>query len=484
MKIETTDIALEKIKADALALGVFEDGMTGNAKHTDSMLNGKISHAVKRLKPEFGSLQAISTLGKINAENIILVGLGRKKDLDTERIRKATAAAAKAARDTRMKTIATDLNMLHKDAEKAAQAVAEGAMLGLYKFEKYKAKKTNKIESLQLIAPEKKCAGRGIKTGIILSESVNYVRDIVNTPACFATPERLAREAAGVKNVRTKVYGKADMKRMGMNSILAVSKGSTKEPKLIVMDYNSRARKCIAIVGKGITFDSGGLDLKPASAMEEMKSDKAGAAAVIGIMKTLDSLKIPMRVVGFLPVTENMPGPDAAKPGDIITAYNKKTIEIVNTDAEGRLVLADALSYAETFKPDAIIDLATLTGACIVALGYGIAGLIGNNEKLAEKIKKAASETQERVWQLPLYDDYKELVDSDIADVKNARKGLGYGPGTIEGAAFLERFVKKTPWAHIDIAGTAWSPEERWYTQRGATGFGVRLITELLLKWE
>jgi leucyl aminopeptidase len=275
-----------------------------------------------------------------------------------------------------------------------------------------------------------------------------------------------------------------------MGCILGVARGSSEEPKLVIMEYlggtkgNPKGKKKIAVVGKGITFDSGGINLKPTGYIENMKDDKAGAAVVLGLMKILPKLGVKHHVIGVMPLTENMPGQSAQKPGDILTAYNKKTIEVVNTDAEGRLILADALSYVEkNYKPDAIIDLATLTGACIVALGYFAAGMLGTDEALIKKITLTGEKTGERVWELPFWDDYRELVKGDIADVNNSIKGAKYTPGTITGAAFISNFVEKTPWVHLDIAGPAWLESDSDYVPRGGTGYGVRLLSQLLVDW-
>lgn len=494
MKIDAVASSLRTFKTDLLAIGVFEDErLTGDAKDVDTLLNGLLAETIRKeeFKGEFRQTRLV-TNGK-NIRNILFVGLGKKDEYDAEKLRKASAVTAKIVRANRIKSFSTVLHRIeikYHSASEKAKAVAEATVLGLYKYGKYKTEKNDfSIESLTLLEEDRrnlKDVEAGIKTGLVIADATNYTRDLVNGPAGFVTPSFMADEARRIakeNNLRVHVFGKEEIKSMGMGALLGVSKGSEQEPKFIILEHNPTAKERIAVVGKGITFDSGGLDLKPYQYMEDMKQDKAGAAAVLGIMQIAAKLKLPIHVIGAMPVTENMPGGRAQKPGDIVTAYNKKTIEVVNTDAEGRLVLADAISYVEkNFKPSAIIDMATLTGACVVALGYHAAAVLGS-DKLVEKAKIAGSETFERVWQLPLWPEHKELVKSEAADVRNSLKGATVDAGTILGAAFLSNFVT-VPWLHIDIAGTAWSPEERDYIPRAATGYGVRLISQMLLNWK
>ncbi|MFH1401115.1 MAG: leucyl aminopeptidase, partial [Nanoarchaeota archaeon] len=328
---------------------------------------------------------------------------------------------------------------------------------------------------------------QGIMLATILADAQNYTRDLINTPARDMTPTVLAAEAqklAKKHNLGVKVFGKADLKRMKMEALLGVSAGSDQEPKLIVLEYNKSAKESIAFVGKGITFDSGGLSIKPWNYMLEMKDDMSGGATVLGAMSAIAQLKPKVRIIGVIAASENMLGGSAQKPGDIVKAYNGKTIEVLNTDAEGRLVLADALSYvSKDIKPKAIVDLATLTGACIVALGMTVSGLMTNNRELADKVRTAGGTVAERVWELPLVQEYHDLMKGDIGDLRNIQKGKGYEAGTSSAGAFLSNFVEKTPWVHLDIAGTAFQSEEREYWPRFATGWGVRLLAQLARDW-
>ena len=475
-----------------LVLGVFDDKkLDRDAAAADKMLKGSIKDALKDFKPDFKQTKFMY-VGK-SIKSILLVGLGKRTEFDIDKLRKVSAIAAKAARQNRIKSYATTLH--HLDAKgnyiDKGRAIAEGSILGLYRFAKYKTVNEDvQVESLTLVESDKKHIeelGHGVHLGSVLANATNYVRDVVNSPACFVTPTALAEEAKAVAKkykLKLTIFSNRDIGRLGMNALLGVARGSSQEPKFIILEYKSRAKDTIAVVGKGITFDSGGLDLKPPPYMETMKMDKAGAAAVLGIMQTVAHLKLPVNVIGAIPSTENMPGPSAQKPGDVVTAYNKKTIEIMNTDAEGRLILADAISYVEkNYKPKAIIDLATLTGAVVVALGYHAAGILGNNEELIKKVKNAGWRSFERVWQLPLWQEHIEAAKSDIADVANAFKSGYVDAGTINGAAFISYFVEKTPWVHVDIAGTAWSPAEGEYIPKNATGYGVRLITQMLMDW-
>ncbi|MFH1443308.1 MAG: leucyl aminopeptidase [Candidatus Micrarchaeota archaeon] len=318
-----------------------------------------------------------------------------------------------------------------------------------------------------------------------ICEAANLSRDLDNEPGNVGTPAFIAKmaEEAGKKyGFKCKVLNRADIEALKMHSFLSVAKGSVQEPKFVIMEWNPRGRETVVLVGKGITFDSGGISLKPSKDMEKMKWDKSGACTVIGAMAAAAQLKLPQHIVALAPLTENLPSGSASKPGDVVYASNGKSIEIANTDAEGRLVLADALAYAAKYKPKAVIDFATLTGACVVALGDVCAGVMGNDEKLMEKLRKAGEKTGERVWQLPLWKEYDDKIKSDIADVKNIGMGSG-DAGAITAAAFLKKFVNY-PWAHVDIAGTAWNDNEKPYGIKGATGFGVRLIIEMLREWK
>lgn len=493
MKIEISKETFDKAKTELLVVGMFEKEMTDGLKKVDKLINGALSSMISReqFTGEWKQAELINTLGNMPAGRILAIGLGKKNEFSLEKLRKASGTAAKAARDEGIKKFATTLHSADMKAsvQEKVQAVAEASLLALYDFDKYKTDKSKekKVDSMSILADTKQSqdAEKGIGRGIIYADATNLARDIVNTPSNIMTPQAFADEAQKVAkegNLKISVFGKKEMQKMGMNTIIAVSEGSDKEPQFIVMEYGS-GKECVAIVGKGITFDTGGIDVKPWDSMESMKSDKAGAAAVLGMMKAISRLKPKARVIGAMALTENMIGERAMKPGDIVKAYNGKTIEIMNTDAEGRLVLADAVSYVEkNYKPSAIIDLATLTGACIIAIGFHASGLICTDDKLAKKISDAGEKTYERVWQFPFWEEYHEVTKSDNADVRNIGKER-YGPGTISGAAFIKQFVEKTPWAHLDIAGPAWINSGREYVPANATGWGVRIMTQMIEDW-
>jgi len=460
---------------DALIVGVSE-GLDAQLQSLDNHLGvlGTIE------LPALLKTRHFHTLGKLPFKYLVVVGLGKKPDART--IRKASGAAAKVCRDLGAKKVAT---LLPTNPEGIAAAV-EGTLLGLYAFTKFKTSTERKeIEEFEILRPSTEENISAVRRGQVFADSIILVRNLVNEPASHKYPERFTqhvRESLRDLPVRVTVHGKRDLEAMGMHAILAVNKGSPHEPRLILLEYGEGTP--IALVGKGVTFDSGGLSLKtPADYMEDMKSDMAGAASVLAVVKTAAELRLPVKVLGFMGLTENMPGGDAYKPGDIITAYNKKTIEILNTDAEGRVVLADVLAYAESFKPAAMIDIATLTGACVMALGTIASGVIGTSQGLIDKVLDAADAADEKMWQLPLYDEYLETVKSDFADVRNST-GRGPGAGAQMGAAFLRSFVNDTPWCHLDIAGPAWTIKENAITSKGGTGFCVRTLVKLLEGWK
>lgn len=496
MKTDVAFADFKKFKTDSLVFGIFEDlKLDKNLEDIDKVLNNAIKEIIKNkeFKGEFKEIKIINTLGKIGAKTTIFVGLGKRNEFDIEKLRKASGTVAKFIMGENIKKFATTLHNIEikEGISERAQAVAEGTLLGLYQFTKFKTEKEKikQIESFVLISHKRdQRIIDGLKKGEMISEAVNYVRDLVNMPANLVTPEKMAEEAKKIANesrLKIKVFNKRDLEKLGMNVLLAVGKGSVQEPRLIILEYNSGAKESIALVGKGITFDSGGMDIKPDEYMRDMKNDKAAASAILGVMKILPKLKIPLHVIGVIPSAENMPSGSATKPGDIVTAYNKKTVEIGDTDAEGRLILADALAYAvKNYKPHAMIDLATLTGACIVALGYEASGILGNDRRLITKIKEAGEKTYERVWELPLWDDYKSILESNVADITNFSMSRRKEAGTIAGAIFLKEFIGKTSWAHIDIAGPAYLPSDREYMPKDATGIGVRLLVQLLSDWK
>ena len=371
--------------------------------------------------------------------------------------------------------------------------MAEGTILGTYRYTELKtlsAEEKKQLKSVTLVAPSARDAAAakiGVRRGTALAEAVCWARDLINKPSNRLTPTIMAREAKAAARkfgFRCQVLDPKAQRRLGMNALLGVARGSREPSQFMVMEYKgpgSGSKRPLVWLGKGITFDSGGFSIKPADRMEQMKYDMSGGAAVLGAMRAVAALKLPVRVVGLVPATENLPGGSAQKPGDVVRALGGKTIEVINTDAEGRLVLADALGYAQRFKPAAMVDLATLTGACVVALGQHCMGLMGNDKEWNNEVRAAANRAGERAWELPLWPEYTEAVKSDVADVKNVGDGKA---GTITAAAFLKEFAGQAPWVHLDIAGVAWAEKEHAYLVKGATGFGVRLLTELAASWK
>jgi len=437
----------------------------------------------------------VYTQKKVPAKRIILVGLGKKSDISLEKIRGAFSKAAQYARSLNLKSFSLSLEETSFDfpVPEVVEAAVLGIRLGLYQFTAFKTVDREKIRDIDgiTIYEEDRAAfetiSKAVESAGIISDAVCFARDIVSMPGNRMTPTDLAREAKNIaarhKTLSCKILDRDDMQKMGMNALLGVASGSDQPPKFIILEYAGGKKKepPIILVGKGLTFDSGGISLKPAEKMDEMKTDMSGAAAVLGAMRAVSDLKLRLNVVGLVPSTENLPSGKAYKPGDILSSLSGKTIEVLNTDAEGRLILADALAYADRMKPVAVLDIATLTGACIVALGEEVIGMMGTNERLQEQVRKAADRTGERVWPLPLWEEYHELIKSDIADYKNS---AGRPAGTITAAAFLSKFVGDHPWVHLDIAGPAWVTRDRPYIPKGASGVGVRLFTDLLRHWE
>ncbi len=428
---------------------------------------------------------------------LIVVGLGLMNHLTAERLRRAAALAAKHASLLKQTELLIEVPrfLLEKDAplglepqreERIATALLEGAALGLYRFDKYKsANHEPTIAQITLLVPDSGTLQhfqKGTRLAETLVEGVWLARDLANAPGNEIFPESFAATAKSVgrKNGFTvTVFDEKKILSLGMGGLTGVAKGSAKPPRFIILQYGVRSGHAapIVLVGKGVTFDAGGISIKPSANMAEMKMDMAGAAAVLGTFLTVSRLKLAVPLVGLIPVAENLPGGNALKPGDILRHYNGKTSEIDNTDAEGRLILADALSYASQFKPAAVIDLATLTGAVVVALGHFATGLLGNDADLLTSLKASGERTGERVWELPMFEEYAGLLKSDVADVKNVG---GRWAGAITGAMFLKQFVGSYPWAHLDIAGTAITEEALGYIPKGGSGVGVRLLTDYL----
>ncbi|MBI4428164.1 MAG: leucyl aminopeptidase [Ignavibacteriales bacterium] len=423
-------------------------------------------------------------------KRILLVGLGEKKDVTLERYRRAAAFAAKRARKVKAKSVVLFLpSLLHKPFDSFV-AFAEGAYLSLYRFDKYLSKEKGeaaKVEEVGIASDDGKVSAiskEALHHAQVLCEATFLARDLANAPGNEIYPETLAKAAqdsARRCGYKATVLDERKIKELGMGGVIGVCQGSVRRPRFIILEYGPASKKPVVLVGKGVTFDTGGISIKPSANMAEMKMDMSGAAAVVGTFEAVSRLKLPVHLVGLIPAVENMPSGSAVRPGDILRHLNGKTSEVDNTDAEGRLILADALAYADRYKPAAVIDLATLTGAIVVALGHVTTGMMGNDEELMDKLKASGDSTFERVWQLPLFDEYEKLIKSDIADVKNVG---GRWAGSITAALFLKKFTGSYKWAHLDIAGTAILEEAQEYIPKGGSGVGVRLLTDFLKNWK
>jgi len=457
--------------------------------------------AVAHRRPVRGALAARDATGRQNKVTVVyaegtrifLVGLGPRKAVQADVLREASAVAARQAQGLKVKELAVWLPSLAPRFGTATvvASVADGLNQGGYAYNAFRTRsdeRVTQLESVAFLAPrtelaEAKAAAAGLAVTL---DAVNFARDLGNRPGNDLMPRTLADAAqamARTYGLRCKVHGPRDLERMGAGGLLGVGRGSAEEPRLVELEYapRTRARGTLVFVGKGLTFDSGGISLKPADNMDRMKFDMCGAAAVLGAMQAVAQLKPQVRVIGLLAAAENMPGGRALKPGDVITALGGATVEITNTDAEGRLVLADALSYAAQWKPDAVVDLATLTGACTIALGNFPAGLFASDEKLHDRLADSARRAGEKVWRMPLWKQYEEMMKSDLADLKNAA-GVREG-GACTAAAFLRRFTSY-PWAHLDIAGVGHADHERPGMARGGTGYGVKTLVDLAVRWE
>lgn len=489
MKIRIENPNNSKKKTAMLCGFVLEDSdKVLGLENIDSKIIPSIKQSINDMRGIFGKILVIPTTGRTASQRILLAGLGKKENFTNDSIRFVSGKIAQKARELKLKefSIIVPPSSIIEPISSVSQIV-EGCKMSLYKFEKYKSKKENNIPDLTILVSKSEKISKAIKIAEIVSNGAIYTKSIANLPPNECIPATLANFARIISkknNMKCNTISKNELKKKGFGGITAVGQGSKNEPKLIILEYNhgSRNEKPIVLVGKAVTFDTGGISLKPGEKMDEMKFDKCGGCTVIGIMKAVSELKLPINVVGIIPSVENMPGGESYRPGDIIKLYSGKTAEILNTDAEGRIILADALSYGEKqYSPKAIIDFATLTGACIIALGTNIAGIVSNNDKLTQKIMESSKRTTEEIWELPLNGDYMDMVKSDVADMKNV--GIGRAAGTITAAAFLRNAIENTPWIHIDIAGVAWTQvatKEKPYNPKGATGFGVRLILDYL----
>lgn len=492
MEIKVLNAELQDQACDMLVIGIYEKSevLSGVAANVDESLGELISDFVIKkdnFKGKFKDTYLLQTYGKIPANKVLVVGLGEKEKFTPNKLRELTAQIVKKAITIKAKKICIDLGKLEFDAQTSGQIVSEGALIGEYAFDKYKTKKTDddtaKINEFVLVEKDTEKVNKlkiGIDKGVKIADAMSFARNLANEPAQYATPSKLADVARKIDGIKTKIYEKDDIENMGMGAFLAVGKGSAEFPRFIHMKYTvQNPKKKIAIIGKGITFDSGGLDIKPASSMLNMKDDMSGAACVLAVMSSLKSFNPQVEVHGLIAACENMPSGTSYKPGDVLTAKNKKTIEVDNTDAEGRLTLADALCYACELGVDEIIDIATLTGACMIALGSQAGGIMGNNQELIDKLIKTADENGERFWQLPMYEEYFENLKSDVADMKNTG---ARGGGASAAGIFLKEFVKDDiPWVHLDIAGVAFLEKPQKELIKGATGVGVRTLINHIL---
>jgi leucyl aminopeptidase len=481
-----------KVTADVLAVPVFSGRVLGpGGKALDAASGGSLEAFMAEAGFEGKAEETLAVpAGNLGAKAALLIGLGDKKTVSADRLRRAAATVVR--RSPKAKTVATtllDTVPSGGDRAVAAQALAEGAALGAYKFLRYKQQSdAPALERLVVLGKKDEAVQKGLDRGLAVAAAVAWARDLVNEPAGAMTPTQLAEEArraAEQGGLGIEVLDEVEIANQGLGGLLGVSLGSDQPPRLVKLTYDppgGKARGTVALVGKGITFDSGGLSLKTADGMETMKTDMSGAAAVIGAMSVLRAAGVPAKVIGFVPTTENMPGGRAIKPGDVLKIRNGKTVEVLNTDAEGRLILADGLSLAVEEKPDAIIDLATLTGACVVALGMKMAGLMGNDDDWIGQVRGAADRAGEPVWPLPLPPDYRKDLDSEIADLKNISGNRG--GGALTAGLFLSEFAGDVPWAHLDIAGPARASGDDGYIVKGGTGFGVRTLVELLSTFE
>ena len=495
MEIKVIVGDITKVESGAIIANFFEkmERLEGDIAAIDKTLDGAISQLISKgeIKGKLNEITIIHSLGKLPAARVVVTGLGKQEELTCDRVRGAVAETCRFLRQRgvdNIATIAQGAGIAGIGLEGAAQAVTEGALLGVYSFRKHITKEAEhgEIKQLTIVHPDKDklpILERGCHKGRISAEATNLARDMVNEPANQMTPGHMAEIAKNLANtygLELGILEREQMQELGMGALLGVAQGSRQPPKLIILQYKGgdSAEIDIALIGKGITFDSGGISIKPSAKMEEMKGDMAGGASVIAAIGAIAQLKPKINVMAIIPATENLPDGNAMKPGDILTAMGGKTIEIISTDAEGRLILADALGYAKKLGAKLIVDVATLTGACIIALGKITTGAFGNNQELVEKVIAAGADAGEHIWQMPMYEEYKEQNKSDVADIKNVG---GREAGAITAAQFVSEFAGDTPWVHLDIAGPSMSDKERNYLVKGATGVPVRTLVNLAL---
>jgi leucyl aminopeptidase len=476
-----------EVETDVLFVPVFEgESLAAVVAGLDEAADGALKRADESQEFQGRSYELFLTPlgGQWRAARVALIGAGKAADFDTERLRKVVTAAALSARQRRVRRIAFVARIGSDPA--SVQAIAEGLLLASFTGDRYKSSDQScpPLEEAVILAgePNDKTLQAAVERGRVLGESCNIARDLCNEPSNVLTPSVFAERGSAVARdagLQVEVLDEDDILRLQMGLLLGVARGSAEPPRVLVMRYTpagAPSRPVLGLVGKGITFDTGGISIKPADGMERMKDDMAGGAAVIGALRAVALLKAPISVVGVVPMTENMPGGRAMKPGDVLTAASGKTVEVLNTDAEGRLILGDGLWYAQQLGATHLVDVATLTGACVVALGKAASGLFGQPERWTELVRRTANSAGDRCWPLPLYEEYREQIKSEIADMVN----VGGRPASVCTAAmFIKEFVGELPWAHLDIAGTAWADDAKPWQPKGATGVAVRTLAEL-----
>ena len=495
MEFSTKQSAPASTKSGCVAVGVFESRkLSVPAAALDKAAKGVISRLLQAgdMDGRAGTTLLLHRLPALACERVLLVGLGPEKSFNAKVYRNAVQSAMRAVNATGAADAELHLTALSlTDKRDITWRMMQAACLAIesaYRFDRMKSKpepRTSALKRLTLTytnTGDRQPAERGLEQGLALGHGMNLAKDLGNLPGNVCTPTYLADEARELaKRYRTtgmkaQILDRADMKKLGMGTLLSVARGSAEPPKLIVLEYRNgpKSQKPVVLVGKGVTFDTGGTSLKPAGEMDEMKFDMSGAGSVLGTLKAVGEMRLPINVIGIIPATENMPGSRATKPGDIVTSMSGQTVEILNTDAEGRLILCDALTYAERYEPTAVIDIATLTGACVIALGHVVSGLFANDDALAEEVLTAGEASHDRAWHMPLHDEYQDQLKSNFADFAN----IGGRPaGAVTAACYLSRFTKKFKWVHLDVAGTAWKSGK----EKGSTGRPVPLLTQFLI---
>ncbi len=494
MKFSIKSVNPEKQRGACVVVGVFEEHkLTTAAEAIDKIADGYISGILRKgdMRGKAGSTLMLHNVPNTVCERVLLVGLGKEPELGDKAYRDAVRATFKTLHETGAADVTLFLNEVAVKSRDIAWKVSQTAIVAIestYRFDRLKSKVEDTKPPLGKVTlgvmgsgsrAELAAGEEALQQGLAIAEGMNVAKDLGNLAPNICTPTYLAEQAAGIAKtykLTATVLEQKDMEKLGMGALLAVARGSHQPAKLIALEYWGRGKKekPIVLVGKGVTFDTGGISLKPAAEMDEMKYDMCGAASVLGTITAIAKMGLSVNVIGIIPTTENMPGGNATKPGDVVTSMSGQTVEILNTDAEGRLILCDALTYAERYEPEAVIDIATLTGACVIALGHVASGLLSNDEELTEELLRASERTGDHAWRLPLWDEYQEQLKSNFADMGNIGGRAG---GTITAACFLSRFTGKYRWAHLDVAGTAWKSGK----EKGATGRPVPLLTQFLI---